>query len=307
MTSYDQIRERLRGPVYPILPAFNEDGSFDLTSVEGYVRYLNEHDVAALMVTAGTSRFNLLTDAEVLELNQAVAKANAGKTLVIAANPMQGTTHDAVRFAKQFEDMGADAILAYFPERYYNDDQVFSYFEAIARNTNIGVMIHANPMRAASGGNAQFSVELCNRLVQLDNFVGMKEEHGNEDHRYKLAVHLSDRMNFVVAGRAMRMFMGCFLFGIQAYLVGVGSFKPQIEESFYANLQNGEYDLALKSVHEIEEPFFDTAMPMGWHIAMKATLNLLGLMPITERPPLYPASESQLATLRSVITDLGWL
>ena len=60
-TKYEKIRKLIRGPVYPIPPAFNKDYSLDLDSVAGYVDYLNSFKVRTIMVTAGTSRLNLLS------------------------------------------------------------------------------------------------------------------------------------------------------------------------------------------------------------------------------------------------------
>lgn len=307
MGHYDDLRERIRGPVYPILPAFNDDESLDFDATAQYVEYLNSFNVQALMVTAGTSRFNLLSNDEISQLNRTVVEANKGQAVVIVANPMIGPTSQAIAFAQEAEEMGADAMLLYNPERYYGDDPLYDYFSAIARSTKTGVMIHANPMRHAAGGAAQYSVDVCRRLAELDNFIGMKEEHGDADHRYKLATHLGDKLVFIVAGKAMRMFTGCFLFGVQAYLVSVGSFKPQIEEDFYAALMAGDYARALEPIRKYEEAFFDVAMPMGWHIAMKGALALLGLMPDFERTPLQPATVAEREKLRAVLSSFGWL
>lgn len=308
MSKYDDLLQRMKGPVYPVLPAFAEDLSMDLDATKAYVRYLNDHSVRTLMLTAGTSRYNLLSEDEISRLNRAMVEANDGKAITIVANPMTGPTFRAREFAKEAEAMGADILLVYYPERYYNDDQVYDYFASICEAADVGVMIHAYPMRSAvGGGTTNYSVDLCRRLSEIDNMVGMKEEHINESHRYKLAANLEGKFNLTVAGESMRMFMGCQMFGVDSYLVGVGSFKPQIEEDFYRNLMAGNTEAAFNAVHEIEEPFFDTAKKIGWHIAMKATLDLLGLMPDRERPPLPQVTDEQRAMLRTTLQQLGWL
>ena len=300
------LKDQIKGPVYPILPAFRADEAFDAGATARYVEYLVLNEAGVLMVTAGTSRFNLLTDAEVRQLNQAVIDAS-GDALVIAANPMQGATSEAIRFAQEAGEWGADALLVYYPERYYGDDAVCAYFEAISQNSDIPLMIHANPMRHASGGNAYFSVELCRRLAEAGHIIGMKEEHGDATHRYKLGTHLGDEMVFIVAGGGMRTFVQCFLFGIQSYLVSMGSFVPKLEDEFYGALMSGDYDTALKVVRKFEEPFFDLTVPMGWHIALKGTLSLMDLMPIYERAPMRPISDEQLGQLRKLIAEFKWV
>lgn len=310
MRNYADLRKKLKGPVYPILPAFNKDFSINYQTVASYVKFLNSHQVRTLMVTAGTSRFNLLTDAEIRKLNQVVVETNKNQATTVVANSMIGSTQRAIEFARQAEKIGADAILLYYPERYYNDERVFDYFQAVAARTKVGVLIHALPMRSAYAGispTAQFSLKLCQRLAQIDNIIGMKEESGQEDHRYKLAVHLKDKLALIVSGGSMRRFLSCVLFGVDAYLVGIGSFVPKIEEDFYEAVSRSDYQTALKIVVKYEEAFFEVAFPMGWHIAMKGAMNLLGLMPVAERPPLQPADPQERQQLRRVMIKLGWL
>ena len=309
-SKYEELKSRMCGPVYPIPPAFNDDYSINYDAVARYVELLNGYNVRTLMVTAGTSRMNLLTDTEISMLNRTVVEANQGKAVTIVANPMMGSTAKAIEFAQEAEEIGADVILLYYPERYYNDDRVLAYFQTVAASTQIGLMVHAIPMRnayAAIMPRMPFSVDLCERFVTLDNVVGIKEESDNVTLRYKLGTRLGDKWSIIVAGGSMRTFLSCVLFGVNAYLVGIGNFVPQIEEDFYQAVLDKDYEASLNFVTQYEEPFFDVAFPMGWHIAMKGAMNLLGLMPITERPPLQPADSAEREQLREVLTKLGWL
>ncbi|MBD3422612.1 MAG: hypothetical protein GF398_21055 [Chitinivibrionales bacterium] len=301
------LKRKIKGPVYPIPPAFNEDHSIDFDSIRNYVNFLNSKNVRTIMITAGTSRFNLLTEEEIREFNRVVVEANQKKAITIAANPMVGSTQKAVEFAKYAEQIGADSILLYYSERYYNDDRIISFFESIAQAVDIGLLIHGLPMRSAYAGvspTTQFSVGLCKRLLEIDNLIGMKEESGNENLRYKLATNLSERMAIIVAGGSMRKFLSCVLFGVQSYLVGVGSFVPDIEEEFYNAVERQDYQGALKIVKKYEEPFFDVAFPMGWHIAMKGAMSLLGLMPVRERPPLQQAEAGEMEGIAKILETM---
>ena len=308
MSKYTTLKDQLRGPVYPVCPAFTANGEFDVEATGNYIDFLLSKEVKVVMVTAGTSRFNLLSIDEVKQLNEVVVSRCKGKAITIAANQMIGSTKDAIDFTQHAEGIGADIILIYYPERYYGDDKVYDYFATIADSTDIGVMIHANPMRRAAASpnpNVNYSVDLCTRLTRLENMVGMKEEHGNSVHTYNLATNLSNEMAFIVAGGSMRLYLSCVLYGVQGFLVGVGNFIPQIEEDFYQLAIKGDYQGALKIVKEVEEPFFTAAMPMGWHIAMKGALNILGLMPNHERAPLAPADSAEMESLKEALQTMS--
>lgn len=261
------------------------------------------------MTTAGTSRFNLLSDEEIRALNQTVVEASNPETITIVGNPTTGSTHDAVSFGHHAEKIGADVMLVFYPERYYNDERIFEHFEQLSERTNVPLMLHAKPIRNASNRGPDykpFSVALCQRLSELKTVIGMKEESGDESHRYKVASALSDEWTFVVAPASMRTFLASHHHGIQAWLTGVGSMIPRIEEDFYDLTRQGDWKSASAVVEQQETPFFNVAFPMGWHVAMKGAMDELGLMEARERRPLQPANTDERSRLKQVIRQLGW-
>jgi dihydrodipicolinate synthase/N-acetylneuraminate lyase len=302
--------ERIRGPVYPILPAFTESGALDPDAVERYCRWLVEQGARTLMVTAGTSRFNLLELDEIHTLNRTVARACAGRAVAVAANPQAGSTAAAIAFAKATGDSGADALLLSYPERYYDDDAVIAYVEAVAAASPIPVMIHALPMRLASAGPSSvhpFDLALCRRAAALPNVVGMKEESGQEPLKLRIMLEFAERWALVPAGGGMRNFLACQAFGARAYLAGVANFAPAVEEAFFAHVEAGRIEAARAIVRDQELPFFDVAVPIGWHTALKAAMALKGLFPPHERAPLRPPTPAQRERLAACMRALGWL
>jgi len=221
---------------------------------------------------------------------------------------MIGSTADIAEFASQVEALGADVLLLYYAERYYHDDALFDYYKEISKATAMPLMIHGRAMRAAvGGGNAYYSVELCQRLHDSANVIGMKEEHGDENHRYKLGAYLGDHFYFCQAGDSMRSFFTSSTYHFDSQLVGVGSFKPEIEEKYYDHLCRDEREKALQLIKTYEDPFFALAKSMGWHIAMKGTLSLMGMYPKTERPPLQHVNSKQEEQLNEILVQFKWL
>ena len=62
------------GPVYPICAVFKKNQKLDLKNTKKYIEYLLDRGAKNLMITAGTSRINLLSDNELIQLNKLVAK-----------------------------------------------------------------------------------------------------------------------------------------------------------------------------------------------------------------------------------------
>ena len=304
-----ELHERIRGPVYPILPAFDKAGRLDEGATRKYIRFLTGHGVRTLMVTAGTSRFHVMNEQEIAELNRIVIEENNRKSVVIAAGPVTGSTHAAIRLGRKFEEMGADAYMLYYPERHYGEAHILNYVEDISRELNLGIMIHALPVQNGRKGIPflDLSLDFWKRLSEIDNFIGMKEESANLLLRFKLGTRFGHRLSMVVAGGCMTTFMSIMHFGVPAYLAGIGNIRPDIEEKFYDHILDKEYDQALALIKKYEEPFFDVAVPMGWHIALKAALNVAGLMPIYEKSPLSPLSDADREKISKTLALTGMI
>jgi 4-hydroxy-tetrahydrodipicolinate synthase len=300
----------LRGPVFPVPPAFAADGRMDANATSAYVRFLVSNGARAVMVTAGTSRLNLLTEDEILELNAAVVKGADGRALVIAANPITGSAEYAAAFARRVLDLGADVMLVYFPERYYSDDAVTQYFQIIAHAAEIPLMLHAVPMRSGTGGvldTCVYDIDLLEQLCRLPTFIGLKEEQADPLLRKRLVTQFKDRLAFVVAGGGMSALVAGREYGVESYLTSVGNFLPTIETDFFAHVEGGRHEHAETVLAAIEIPLFEVAVPMGWHRAMRGLLAVLNLMPGYERAPLPEPTESELARLRQLARAMDWL
>lgn len=306
--SPEQLKHGLSGPVYPILTPFsdNDSRSVDLPALSRYVGKLVDAGVGAVMTTVGTSRFNLLSNDEIKLVNETVAKAADGRCVTILAGPQTGDTSVNLEFCRHAAFVGADAYIAVFPERFYGDAPIFEFFRSLSDSTEIGVMIHETPMRSGYGGQRQYSLDLLDRLTDLPNLVGMKEECMDGGYAYKLHRRLSDKCWIIGAG-SMRNAMRDFHAGGRAYLVGVGSFFPCVELAFHSALTAGRIEEAHGIVRQYEDAYFDLAVELGWHVALKETLNVLGLMPAAERPPLPQLDASQRERLTRFIQEVGWM
>lgn len=305
--SCDDIRTKLTGPVFPIITPFSECGeSVDHEALKKYVKFLVDAGAKTVMTTVGTSRFNLMTNDEIMDVNSTVAKSTSRETITIAAGPLTGSLATNIEFAVHAEKAGADAYIAFFPERWYGDEAIYDFFKALADSVSIGIMIHEMPMRSGYGGQCQYSLDLLERLVSIPGVVGMKEECMDGGYAYNLHRRLGGMCAIIGAG-AMRNFMRDFHAGARANLVGVGSFFPQVEIEFQRVLKEGDFERAQKIVRTYEDPYFDEAVALGWHTQLKETLHILGLMPAHERAPLPRLNVEQRDKLQACINKLGWL
>ncbi len=310
--NYEDLKAKIRGPVFPIVTPFTETHDVDYEALADYSEFLVDNGIPVLLVTVGTSRFNLLTGQEMLAVNETVVKAAAGRAMVIVAGPgpVRGSSRENIEFAQHAQSIGADAILVLYPERWYGDEPVIQFFHDVADSTKIGVMIHAVPMRDGFGGVKALkylNADLLDQIIRRPNIIGIKEENGDRAIFEEILARHKKQCAIIGAGGAMRRFINDSKLGSVTYLVGVGSFQPKLAVRFYQVVMNGDLKTAQAIAGKNEDPYFNFAVKLGWHRVLKETLHLLNLMPPYERSPFNRITPQQQAELRQVMVQCGWL
>lgn len=287
--SHDNLVQNIHGVVFPIPVPFSMQGDVDHDGLENYVRFLIDSGAKTIMVTVGTSRFHLLTEAEMLAVNETVTRCATGKATVIVTGPPTGPVRLTRRFADHAAACGADAMLVVYPDRFYSEEGVFNFFRSVSESSPLPIMIHLKAMPAGRGGlppQVHTSVDLLQRLAALDNIVGMKEESLDAGMVYAYSRALSDAFAIIGGAGGMRAHLTASMWGQRAYLAGIGNFAPKIELAFVDALEKGNKSLALRIVNDLEAAFFRVAIPLGWHVALKEAMHGLGLMSPEERLPM---------------------
>jgi 4-hydroxy-tetrahydrodipicolinate synthase len=105
----------------------------------------------------------------------------------------------------------------------------------------------------------------------------------------------------------MGHFLWGYLWGSPGYFTSVGNFVPRIELDFFDHLTEGNLEEAKKTVREIEIPFMEVAVRIGWWRALKATLDIFGLPGGYSRLPSRTASQSEKEELEETVRKLGLL
>lgn len=311
-TKYDDLRAKIRGPVFPIVVPFDQNQDVDYKVLHSYVEFLIDAGAPVILNTVGTSRFNLLTRHEMLAVNETVVSAVSGRAMTIVAGPgpLRGSTRENIEFAQHAQSIGADAILVLYPERWYGDEPVIEFFHEVAGNTEIGVMIHAVPMRNGFGGVKALKyldADILEKIVYLPNIIGIKEENGDRATFEEILKRFNSKLPIIGAGGSMRRFIADYKLGSYTYLVGIGSFDPKLDLDFYSAVMAEDLTKAESITEKYEDVYFPMAVKLGWHRALKETLVQLNLMKPFERSPFNRINLDERAEMRKVLVNCGWL
>ncbi len=306
-----QFHDRVNGTVVPVLAMFTENGSLDEEAISSYVEFLIGSGVQTLMCTVGTSRYDVLTADEMMRVNAIVAQTAKGRATVIVTTPSIGQTGQAIKFASAASRDGADAIIAVFPDRYYGDEPIARFFQEVGDSTNIGVMIHEMPVRAGRAFEApsvQYSTSLVERILGYRNLVGLKEESGDAGVIEQLNNSFAHRCALIGGRGGMGAHLDARKYGQVAYLAGIGNFAPAVELAFARLAASGRSDEAREIVETCEKPFFDVAVNIGWHPALREAMAIAGLCPPFERQPMMrvvPEERRKLEAITKKIVEFG--
>lgn len=291
-----EFASRVVGTVVPVLAMFEENGALDETATADYVEFLIGSGVGTIMCTVGTSRYDVLTAPEMLRVNQIVAQAARKRANVIVTTPSIGPTVQAVEFVEAASKDGADAIIAVYPDRYYGDEPIVGFFEDICNASGIGVMIHEMPIRAGRAFEApskQYSTALVERLLALPQCVGLKEESGDAGQVEKLNTMFAKRCAVIGGRGGMAAHLAARQYGQVTYLASIGNLAPSVELEFSRLVGEGSFDAAQTIVTEYEKPFFDVAVDLGWHLALREAMAMVGVCPPFERRPMLRIDRNQ--------------
>lgn len=311
-TDYEDAADRIHGPVFPVVTPFLQNGDVDYNGLGKYVRFLIDGGAEVILLTVGTSRYNLLTREEMKFVNETVAQVTEDKnvfTIVSGPGPTTGSTRENIKFAHHAESIGADAIMLTYPERWYGQEPVIDFFSDISEESDIPLMVHAVPIRDGFGGVEEmeyFDVSVLKKISEIDSVIGVKEESGKRDYYESILSELNDRLAIIGAGGCMERYLTDSKLGATTYLVGVGSFLPELAVEFFEAVQRGNRERAQEITKTNETSYFETAVRMGWHRALKETLHQLNLMKPYERKPLNRLPPEDRERITESIESSGW-
>ncbi len=288
-----QVAERIRGAVVPLNICFNEDGSVDLPSVAGYVDWMCDNGVPVISMASGSSEFACLSEEDVWNVTETVAKVTAGRAVYIAGTG-RWKTSKCREFLAHADAVGADAVRVQVdPAIRDRPDVYIRYFDMIEGASDIPLVLE----------DGAPPVSMAAELSSRPNVVGAMI-HDMEAY-LDLTVATADQDFLTICAGRMRYMIYAHVVGSPAFQCGIAPFRPDIAAEFYEHLEAGRYDDAWRIVFRYEDPWFEGALQVDWLHAIKGAVHLRGLYPSARRCPPWPdASPETLATVRKVMEDV---
>jgi len=289
---------RIHGIVVPMITPLTKDESIDEKSLKKVTDYLLNGAVHGIFVNSTTGEGVCLTALEGQRVLQLVVDHVNGKVPVYA-NVSATSVKLALDNIKQVEDLGADIAVAHPPYFYppNSQDELFSYYECILKETNLPVMIYNIPFTT----QAPIAIDTIKRLLDFENLIGIKDSSVDYVFLQDLIKIKEIRSNFKVFIGKSHMWTAGILSGADGGLDGISNVIPNLCVKLYDKIRSGSEDVfdCQKEIDEIWR-IYECCSFLG---GVKAAMNLLGLCDPFISKPILPASDSEIQNIRKILVE----
>jgi 4-hydroxy-tetrahydrodipicolinate synthase len=211
------------------------------------------------------------------------------------------TIADAVMQAREYQQLGASAILAileaYFPIR---DEGVFAYFKAIADTVSIPVVLYTNPNFQRS----DLSLPVIDRLSHVPNIKYIKDASSNTGRLLSIINRVQGRMQ--VFSASAHIPAAVMLIGGVGWMAGPACVAPRQSVQLYELCRKGDWKAAM----EAQRPLWSLNEAFAkYNLAacIKGGLELQGYPVGTPLAPQEPLSPEGIAEVKRALIAVGAL
>ncbi|AZK47738.1 4-hydroxy-tetrahydrodipicolinate synthase [Paenibacillus lentus] len=278
---------------------FDDKGVIDWEQTARLIEYLIEEQKSDSLVICGTTGESpTLSEEEKVSLFEFAVKQVKGRCQIIAGTG-SNSTEESIQLTEKAEKCGVDGVLLVAP--YYNkpnQEGLYRHFEAIARSTELPIMLYNVPSRTV----ISLSAETTLRLAELPNVVATKECASLEQvaqivtgapERFK--VYSGDDSATLPA-----LSVGAYgIVSVASHIIG-----KQMKEMIESFL-NGRVADSAKLHRELLPVFkglFECPHPVPNPVAVKYALNASGIAVGSVRLPLIPPTEEEARFIRNLLS-----
>jgi len=291
----DELRKKLQGVIaFPVTP-FKKDLSLDLDGLRKNLRSLLQHPVCAVVAPAGTGEIHSLSPAEHLAVVKTAVEEIAGRVPVLAGTGINPPI--AAELAKQAAAAGVSGILA-FPPYYPNPDEegIVAYYRGIADAMPLGMLIYSRDWFAPSPA-------LVEKLAQqIPDLIGWKDGQADIRRYQMIRQRVGDRLHWI-GGAGDDMVPGYYSIGIRTYTSSIANVAPKLSLRLHELAAAGHSAELAGLMNELVIPLYALrARRKGYEVsAMKAMMDLIGLVGGPVRPPLVDLRPDEIGMLRGTL------
>ncbi|WP_210122977.1 4-hydroxy-tetrahydrodipicolinate synthase [Staphylococcus sp. GDY8P176P] len=276
-----------------------ENGDIDFESFEKLIEHVIAGGIHGVLVGGSTGEYSLMTFEERKKII-AFVTSQVNKRVQVMAGTGCHRTLDTIELTKFAEHVGADSALVINP--YYmvtSDDGILDHYKAVAKNTDIGIVIYHYP--DATG--VELSPELIHEISKIEGVIGIKNT-ADGIHTSKLLNLVKDNTDFALLNGFEDLFLPSLSIGANGAIGLVHNLVPDKIAKLYELIQENN----VKEAAELNKkllPLFNLLEEETVPGTVKAGLKALGISDTTCRLPLQPASKSFEKKMTQLLNEIN--
>ncbi len=293
------METKLMGVFAPISTPFTRDGAVDYQGLASNVRRYAAAGLKGYLALGSNGENKSLTNEEKLKVLETIV-ANKGAEQVVMAGCIFESTFETIAMAKEIEQRGAD-YLTLLPPCYFKkqmtDEVIYRYFSDVADAVQTPCLVYNAPQFA---GGLGLSIPLIRRCAQHPNIVGVKDSSTGNMESILFAV----RDHFTVMAGSVNNFFAAMTMGGAGGVLSLANSFPELTVEFYRLLVEKQYEAAI-AMNDRLLRINRVIGGAGGVAAVKAAMDLNGLVGGDPRLPLLPLEDGQRAALREKLRAFG--
>jgi 4-hydroxy-tetrahydrodipicolinate synthase len=302
----------LRGIIPATVLPMTRDSEIDERELRGYIRWIAGQGITAVAVNVDTGEGPHLWHEERLRVIRIYKEELGDRGIPVVAGLGASFTAQAVKYAREFREAGADCLLV-FPITAYlgqplSPEIPYRYHKAIAEETGLPLILFT--LQPALGGT-DFSDETLLRLMEIPEVVAIKEALFDAK-RFREIVHLAagtSRRITVLTGND-NFIWESYLLGAEGALLGACAVTTRAHVDVHAAAMRGDWTAARERGDRIQtlvDAIF-AAPVRDYRARCKEVLVMQGVLAHSHmRPPLMPIDADDRARLKRALEEAGEL
>lgn len=227
--------------VFPALTTkFTAQDQLDLPLFEKNLQAQLAAGVDGIILGGTLGEASVLTTAEKETLVKFAIEKVAGKVPVVI-NIAEGATREALHQAELARAWGAQGLMLLPPMRYKSDHrETVAYFKAVAKSTDLPIMIYNNPIDY----KIEVTLEMFDELIECKNIGAVKESTRDVTNVTRLINRFGDRIRILCGVDTLALEELCL--GADGWVAGLVCAFPAETVAIYRLAKKGRIEEAIK-------------------------------------------------------------
>lgn len=292
--------EHVQGSIVAMVTPFKEDGSVNFEVLTQLLERQIAEGTDAILALGTTGESATMTHEEDAAVAEHTIRVVDGRVPVVVGCG-SNCTATQIEKAKEYQSMGADALLAISP--YYNKanaEGMYRHFAATADAVEIPCILYNVPGRTG----CSIPVSVVERLAKHPNIAAIKEASGDMSYAMKIAHCIGP--DFALYSGNDDITIPLMSIGGSGVISVYANVMPRACHEIVREYLHGDRQKAVAEHLRYLQVMNDLFLEVN-PIPVKAAMNLMGLNVGGMRLPLYEMSAPAKAKLEETMREAGLL